>query len=93
MGEVFPTIVYLLCFATSAACAALLGRNYARTRAPLLLWSALCFVFLALNNFILILDMLVIPGTDLRLFRLVPSLIAVSLILFGFVWAVGEKEE
>lgn len=93
MGEVFPTIVYLLCFATSAACAVLLGRNYVRTRAPLLLWSALCFLFLALNNFILILDMLVIPGVDLRLFRLVPSLIAVSLILFGFVWAAGEKEE
>ena len=33
MADYFPTAVYLLCFLTSAACAGLLARNYARTRA------------------------------------------------------------
>lgn len=93
MGEVFPAIVYLLCFLTSAACAVLLGRNYARTRAPLLLWSALCFAFLAANNFVVVLDLLVIPTVDLRMARLGLSMAAVSVLLFGFIWAVGEEEE
>lgn len=93
MGEVFPAIVYLLCFATSAACSLLLGRNYRRTGAPLLLWSALCFGFLAANNAVVVLDLLIIPQVDLRIGRLLLSLIAVSLLLFGFVWAVGSEEE
>ena len=93
MGEVFPAIVYFLCFATSASCAWLLARNYRRTGAPLLLWSALCFVFLAANNFVVVLDLLVIPAVDLRLLRLALSLSAVSLLLFGFVWSVGGEEE
>ena len=39
--------VYVLCFLTSTACAWLLGRSYARTGARLLLWSSICFAFLA----------------------------------------------
>ena len=93
MGEVFPAIVYLLCFATSAACAWLLGRNYRRTGASLLLWSALCFAFLAANNFVVVLDLLVIPSVDFRVVRLLLSLIAVTLLLFGFIWTAGEEEE
>ena len=38
MGELFPTIVYILCFLTSTACAWLLGRSYAKSRVRLLLW-------------------------------------------------------
>ena len=45
MDELFPTIVYSLCFVTSSACAYLLGRSYSKTGARLLLWSALCFFF------------------------------------------------
>jgi hypothetical protein len=91
--EALPAIVYLLCFATSGACALLLGRNYGRTRAPLLLWSALCFAFLAANNLAVVLDLLVFPTVDLRILRLLLSLAAVSVLLFGFVWSVGEEEE
>ena len=43
MGDIFPTTVYVLCFLTSAACAWLLGRSYARTGTRLLLWSSVCF--------------------------------------------------
>ena len=52
----------------------------------MLLWSALCFSLLALANLVVVLDMLVFPGTDLRLIRQSLSLAGVSLLLFGFIW-------
>jgi hypothetical protein len=86
MGTLFPTLVYTLCFATSALCAWLLGRSFRRSRARLLLWSALCFGLLAVANFAVVLDMLVFPDVDLRLVRLSLSLAAISVLLFGFIW-------
>ena len=86
MASLIPTLVYLLCFVTSLICAALLGRNYAKTRARMLLWSALCFSLLALANLFVVLDMLVFPDTDLRIIRQSLSLAGVSLLLFGFIW-------
>jgi hypothetical protein len=86
MSNAFPSAVYLLCFLTSAACAVLLARSYARTRMRLLLWSALCFLFLAGNNFLVVLDLLVLPDSDLRLPRTLTALVAVGVLLFGFIW-------
>ena len=86
MWAIFPTAVYLLCFFTAAACAALLARSYRQTRARMLLWSALCFVLLAVNNFLVILDLLVLPELDFRLFRHLSALAAVGVLLFGFIW-------
>lgn len=86
MGTLFPTLVYALCFATSALCAWLLGRSFGRRRLRLLMWSALCFALLAVANFVVVLDMLVFPGIDLRPVRLWLSLGAVSVLLFGFIW-------
>lgn len=86
-GLTFQSAVYLLCLATSIACALLLARSYVRTRARLLLWSSLCFGFFALNNLIVVIDILVFPRVvDLSLMRLVASLIAVSVLLYGFIW-------
>ena len=90
MADLFPTAVYLLCFLTSSACALLLARNYRRTGARLLLWSALCFLFLACNNFVVILDLLVLPDLDFRLARLVLAAAAVGVLLFGFIWDLEE---
>ena len=90
MASWFPTLVYTLCFLTSSACALLLARNYRRTGARLLLWSALCFLFLALNNFVVIIDLLVLPDWDFRATRLALSLAAISLLLFGFIWDLEE---
>lgn len=90
MNELFPTIVYLLCFFTSSACAWMLGRNYRRTGARLLLWSSLCFLFLAANNLVLVLDLLVVPDVDLRIGRLLFTLAAVGTLLFGFIWDLEE---
>ena len=89
-GDWFPGTVYLLCFLTSAACAWLLMRSFLRTRGQMLFWSALCFVLLALNNLIVILDMLVVRSSDLSLFRLAASLLAVSVLLYGFIWRGDE---
>ncbi len=91
MPEFFPTTVYLLCFATSAACALLLARSYFASRTRLLLWSAICFLFLATNNLVVVVDMLMIPDISFRVLRLVLALAAVSVLLFGFVWDL-EKD-
>ena len=91
MNELLVTSVYLLCFLTSSACAFLLGRSYRRTGARLLLWSSLCFVLLALNNLVLVVDLLVLPQVDLRLWRLLLALAGVSVLLFGFVWDLEEE--
>lgn len=89
--ELFPTVVYLLCFATSSACAFLLARNYFRTRARLLLWSALCFLLLAVNNLLVVIDLVVLSeAVTLQLPRVVVSLAAVAVLLFGFIWDMEE---
>ena len=91
MDELFPTIVYLLCFVTSSACAYLLGRSYSKTGARLLLWSAICFLFLAINNLLLVVDLVFLPiDVDLRFARLITALVATCVLLFGFVWDLEE---
>jgi hypothetical protein len=87
MAEIFPTLVYLLCFLASFVCAVLLGRGYVRSRLPLLFWSALCFTLLALANLLVVFDMIVFPDFNFRPARLWLSLAAVSVLLFGFLWA------
>lgn len=86
MGDAFPAIVYLLCFVASALCAWLLGRAYLRSMARVLLWSAICFALLALNNLVVIVDLVVLPDVDFGLLRQVLSLAAVGTLIFGFVW-------
>lgn len=86
MPSAFPAAVYLLCVATSAACAFLLARNYRRTGARLLMWSALCFALLALNNGVVFIDAVVFKAVNLAILRLTLSLAAVSVLLFGFIW-------
>ena len=83
--SVAPTLVYLLCFITSVTCAWLLVRSYWRNRTALLLWSAACFVLLALNNFFVVADMLLFRSYDLTVLRSLSSLAAVSVLIYGFV--------
>jgi Family of unknown function (DUF5985) len=79
--------VYLLCMATSLLCLILLARSYARSRMRLLLWSALCFVFLAINNLLLFVDVVVFPvEVDLLPYRQLSSLLGVGVLLYGFIW-------
>ncbi|ABS24304.1 DUF5985 family protein [Anaeromyxobacter sp. Fw109-5] len=78
--------VYLLCALTSIACAALLVRSYLATRVRLTLWSALCFVGLALNNVMLYVDHIVVPGADLWLLRTAPAVLGIGVLVAGLVW-------
>jgi hypothetical protein len=87
---IFPVAVYSLCLLTSALCAYLLSRSYRATRSRLLFWSALCFTFLALNNFVVVLDMLLLPDIDFRLVRHALALSAIFTLLVGFIWSNEE---
>lgn len=78
-------VVYPLCALTSAACAVLLLRGWRRSRQRMLLWSGLCFVGLALNNLLLVIDVRLGPETDLSMVRTLPALAGVTLLLFAFV--------
>ena len=82
----FANVVYILCAATSALCAVLLLRGYMTTRTRLLFWSGLCFVGLTLNNVMLVIDERVFPTIDLSLWRTIPALIGVWLLVWGLVW-------
>jgi len=80
-------LVYLLCAATSIACAALLYRSYRHSRASLLFWSSLCFIGLALNNVLLLVDLYVVgPDTDLFVLRTGIALIAMGMLVYGLIW-------
>lgn len=78
-------LVYVLCALTSIACAILLLRGFFRTRVRLLLWSGLCFVGLALNNALLVLDENALL-TDLSNLRTLPALAGVALLVYGLIW-------
>jgi len=86
MTGYLPSLVYLLCFAASCLCAYMLGRSYRRSRASLLWWSSICFALLAINNLLLIVDLMVITAVSLQLPRMIINLAAVSTLLFGFIW-------
>ena len=91
MAPILSGLVYLLCFIASAFCAVLLVRQYRIAAVPVLLWSSACFVLLALSNLIVVVDQLVLgPATSLRPLRLVLTLLAVSVLLFGFIWEAEQ---
>jgi hypothetical protein len=79
-------LAYILCTFTSIACAALLLRGYNQSRSRLLFWSGLCFVGLALNNILLIVDLRLLPDVDLSLIRSLPALAGLLLLIFGLIW-------
>ena len=80
------SLVYLLCAITSLLCASLLLRSYLANRTPLLFWSSLCFIGLALNNILLFVDLVIVPTIDLSLYRTLCALIGVLVLVFGLIW-------
>jgi hypothetical protein len=81
-------LVYILCTLTSLACAVLLWRAFVRTRARLLLWSGLCFLCLSLNNALLYVDVAVVPSVDLAVFRSLPVIVGLAVLIYGLIWEV-----
>jgi hypothetical protein len=90
MTDVVPGLVYGLCLAASGACAWLLFRSWRRARTRLLLWTAVGFVMLAFNNLFLVLDMVVLPDVLLWPVRQGFSLLAVGVLLYGFIWEAEQ---
>ena len=80
-------VVYVLCAIMSLACAVLLLRAWSQRRVKLLFWSGLCFVGFAVGNAMLVVDKLLAgPNTDLILFRTLPILFGLSVLLYGMIW-------
>ena len=83
--ESFKIALVLIALLTSLACTVLLFRSYISSRVGILLWTALCFVGLTVNCFVLFLDVVVLPDADLRVVRLVSSLGGMLFLIFGFI--------
>jgi hypothetical protein len=79
-------VVYVLCTIASLVAAALLLRSYRRTRSRLLMWSTCCFIGLAINNILLLVDLVVVPDVDLRFVRSGAAVVALGMLVVGLVW-------
>ena len=78
--------VYVLCALTSLACAVLLLRGYQVRGVRLLLWSGLAFIGFAFGNVTLVVDRLFVPAIDLSIWRSLPVLAGLLLLIYGLVW-------
>jgi hypothetical protein len=80
------TAVYVLSALISLTCAVLLLRSYMQARTGLLLWAAVCFLGLTLNNTLLFVDKVVVTDVDLSLWRTIPALAGMLALVFGLLW-------
>lgn len=81
-------VVYALCAMTSLLCAYLLFSSYSAGKSRVLLWSSVCFIGLALNNVMLFIDLVIVPGPDINLsgFRSIVAFASTTILLFGLIW-------
>jgi hypothetical protein len=77
--------VYVLCTITSLLCAVLLYGGYRKSRSRLLFWSSLCFAGLAINNVLLLVDLMIGPSIDLRLPRTGFAVLSLLMLIHGLV--------
>jgi hypothetical protein len=82
--------VYIFGLLVTLGCGVLLTRAYKNVGKRLLLWSAICFYFLALSNLIVFLDLIVFPDVDLYRWRLITAAVGMLILLYGLVWE-GDK--
>ena len=84
--DTFKALLYLIAMLTSGACMVLLFRAYFDSRLRILLWSALCFVGLTVNNTLLFVDLVLLPeAVDLRLYRHLAALAGMLFLIYGFI--------
>jgi hypothetical protein len=84
--EIFKLLLSVTAVLTSGACMVFLFRGYLRKRLRLLMWSALCFAGLTLNNIALLCDLVIFPDIDFRPVRLIAALAGMLVLLYGFIW-------
>ena len=79
--------VYLLGTFVALACGVLLARGYRQSGQRLLLWSAICFLGLALSNGLTFVDLSVLgKDIDLHLLRRAVTALSLLVLLYGLVW-------
>jgi hypothetical protein len=78
--------VYILGALVALCCGVLLLRGFRRGRQKLLLWSGLCFIGLAISNFLIFVDLILLPAAiDLYPLRLATDCVAMLLLLYGLI--------
>jgi hypothetical protein len=84
--DTFKAVLFLIALLTSFACTVLLFRAYLSSRLRILLWSALCFVGLTVNNLLLFVDLVLLPESiDLRVYRNAAALVGMLFLIYGFI--------
>ncbi len=78
--------IYVLCALSSLLCAYLLIGGYRQNPTTLLLWSAICFLGLALSNILLVVDLMIIDSIDFAMWRAGVTLASMASLIFGLVW-------
>lgn len=84
--EIFKLLLSVAAILASGACMLLLFRGYLKKRVRMLMWSAICFAALTLNNLGLFCDLVLFPDIDLRTIRLLAALAGMFVLLYGFIW-------
>jgi uncharacterized protein DUF5985 len=79
-------VVYVLCAATSLACAVLLLNEYRKNRTRLLFWSSVCFIGLAANSIVMFVDLVIVPTRDLSILRGLLAVAAMGALVYGLIW-------
>ncbi len=75
--------IYLLCALASMGTAFLLFRYFRKRRIRLLLWSAVAFAGLAVNNVLVYLDLALFPGIDLSIPRSLAGAAAMLVLAYA----------
>jgi Family of unknown function (DUF5985) len=79
--------VYILCALTSGLCTVLLTRGWLATHVRLLLWSAICFAILTVNNLLLVVDLVFLDDdADLSTARAATGLAGLLVLLYALVY-------
>lgn len=81
--------IYALCAGTSLLAAGMLLRHYRTRRSPVLLWSCIAFVGLAVNNVLVLVDLGVLPALDLSVIRSFTAAASMAVLVYGLIWEAG----
>lgn len=81
------SVIFALCAIASIFVAFMLARAYFKRPSRILLWSAICFGGLALNNLILFYDLVLLPEEiSYGVARNIVLSGSVGVLLYGLIW-------
>ena len=79
-------LVYFLCGLASLLCTILLMRGHTANPHPILRWSAFCFAGLTVANWLLFVDLVLLPkAVDLSALRSGVTLVALFALIYGLL--------